>query len=484
MSQADEPADDVSNAEGATGSTSLKQTAGYDLDKDDPHPAEMPTAVGHANDEAFKGAEQSTASGACLNDSTPEATVEEAAGQRVVVGSREQLLYLLAEAAEIEHTLMCSYLYAAFSLKRPGDPGVSASQGATLDRWRKTIMDVAVEEMGHLVIVANLTVAAGGGPHFSRPNFPVTPGYFPSGVAVRLTGFSTETLKHFIFLERPQDVEGEDSQAFAQTDYEREQAHLGLMPSTQDYLTIGQLYEAMRTNLIALERELGTTGLFIGDVASQVGQSVIDLEGVEPIATLAEAQTAIDIIVEQGEGSSANSDGSHYNSFLAIQSELEAEIAKDPGFAPAWPVADSPVLRRPPEAEGKVFVDHPVAAPLLDFACATYGLLLRCLAQCFGRSGTDAQTAQSALMATAIELMHALGEASTALARLPATTEAHGPHAGMTFTMLRGVEPLPISVERCVLQERIAALAGARCDLPDSARQAIARASEELAALA
>ncbi|WP_281175636.1 hypothetical protein [Muricoccus aerilatus] len=28
----------------------------------------------------------------------------------VVTGSREQLLYLLAEAAEIEHTLMCSYL--------------------------------------------------------------------------------------------------------------------------------------------------------------------------------------------------------------------------------------------------------------------------------------------------------------------------------------------------------------------------------------
>jgi hypothetical protein len=86
-------------------------------------------------------------------------------------------------------------------------------------------------------------------------------------------------------------------------------------------------------------------------------------------------------------------------------------------------------------------------------------------------------------MATAIELMHALGEASTALARLPAAAEAPGTHAGMTFTMLRGVEPLPISVERYILQEQIAALAGARCDLPDRARRAIARASEELAAL-
>lgn len=42
----------------------------------------------------------------------------------IVVGHREQLLYLLTEAAEIEHGLMCCYLYAVFSLKRD-DPGWS-----------------------------------------------------------------------------------------------------------------------------------------------------------------------------------------------------------------------------------------------------------------------------------------------------------------------------------------------------------------------
>src|SRR5690349_2957002 len=47
----------------------------------------------------------------------------------IVIGSREQLLHLLAEAAEIEHALMCSYLYAAFSLKRAGEPGVSQAHG-------------------------------------------------------------------------------------------------------------------------------------------------------------------------------------------------------------------------------------------------------------------------------------------------------------------------------------------------------------------
>lgn len=412
-----------------------------------------------------------------------ETVVKEVDGQAVVVGSREQLLHLLAEAAEIEHTLMCSYLYAAFSLKRAGEPSISSELGETLERWRKSIMDVAVEEMGHLVIVANLTAAVGGRPHFGRPNFPVAPGYFPSGVAVRLTGFNAETLKHFIFLERPQDVRGEDSAEFTQDDYDREQAHLGLMPSAQDYATIGHLYEAIRVNLTALDRELGSRGLFLGDSHSQVDRSVIDLEGIEPITELAAAQRAIDIIVEQGEGSAEDQEVSHYRSFLTIQDELAAAIERDPGFEPAWPVADSPVLRQPPEPEGKVFIDAPEAAMLLDFSCATYGLLLRCLAQCFGRSANDIESARMTLMSAAIELMHVLGEASTALARLPASDSWPGINAGMTFTMLRGVEPLPVRVERQVLLERAAALAASRCNLSDRVRKALARASDQLAGL-
>jgi hypothetical protein len=35
----------------------------------------------------------------------------------ILIRSREELLYLLAEASEIEHNLMCCYLFAAFGLK-------------------------------------------------------------------------------------------------------------------------------------------------------------------------------------------------------------------------------------------------------------------------------------------------------------------------------------------------------------------------------
>ena len=91
------------------------------------------------------------------------------------IETREQLFYTLTEAAEIEHNLMCCYLYAAFSMKDEAD-GLSFEQAETVARWRRAIVSVAVEEMSHLALVANLMAAVGGAAHFGRPNFPIAPG--------------------------------------------------------------------------------------------------------------------------------------------------------------------------------------------------------------------------------------------------------------------------------------------------------------------
>jgi Ferritin-like len=40
-----------------------------------------------------------------------------------VIEHREALIYMLCEAAEVEHGLMCQYLFAAFSLKQRTDEG-------------------------------------------------------------------------------------------------------------------------------------------------------------------------------------------------------------------------------------------------------------------------------------------------------------------------------------------------------------------------
>src|SRR4051794_8358051 len=60
---------------------------------------------------------------------------------------RDEAIFFLQVAAEVEHALLVQYLYAAYSL----DP--SRAEGVT---WRDQIVEIATEEMGHLVTVQNL----------------------------------------------------------------------------------------------------------------------------------------------------------------------------------------------------------------------------------------------------------------------------------------------------------------------------------------
>jgi hypothetical protein len=71
----------------------------------------------------------------------------------VHVAPREQAIRLLWIGAEVEHALMVQYLYAAYSLNEQ-----QADEGKRDDvlRWRRTILEIAREEMGHLATVENL----------------------------------------------------------------------------------------------------------------------------------------------------------------------------------------------------------------------------------------------------------------------------------------------------------------------------------------
>ena len=64
--------------------------------------------------------------------------------QMAVPASREQVWGLLAEAAEIEHHLMCCYLYAAFSLKERADEDLQPDELAAVQRWRGTILTLSL----------------------------------------------------------------------------------------------------------------------------------------------------------------------------------------------------------------------------------------------------------------------------------------------------------------------------------------------------
>ena len=115
---------------------------------------------------------------------------------RVVVAHREDVWWLLSEAAQLEHMIMCQYLFAEFSLKQGTDEGLTAEQAEVVDRWRETLHSIAVEEMLHLALVANLSTAIGAAPTFGRPNFPQRSGYFPSPIQLDLQPFGEQALQH------------------------------------------------------------------------------------------------------------------------------------------------------------------------------------------------------------------------------------------------------------------------------------------------
>ena len=49
---------------------------------------------------------------------------------------------MLSEAAELEHGIMCCYLFCAFSMKRDVNEGVTGEQLNSIRRWRRTIMQI------------------------------------------------------------------------------------------------------------------------------------------------------------------------------------------------------------------------------------------------------------------------------------------------------------------------------------------------------
>ena len=353
-----------------------------------------------------------------------------------VVVTRERALHALYEAAELEHNLMCTYLYAAFSLKDGEADGLSPEEAAAVKRWRSVLINVSIEEMGHLAAVWNITSALGGAPRFGRGNFPIDPGYLPAGIVVKLAPFNMATLQHFVFLERPNGSTERDGEGFAyERNYVRGSELPLLTPMGLNYDTVGDFYAALSKGLRNLVSQYGEDGTFAGDPALQLSPNEIQLTGAKPVLCLKTALAAFDAIVVQGEGAPSDSVDSHYQKYVGIREEYERLLAKNPAFVPAYPAATNPVLRRPPRPEGRVWIENPQAIVVVDLANAAYGLMMRLLAYAYALQGPSPEKALS--MDLAICLMRAVVPLAEKAARLPAGPSNPACHAGMSFIVLR-----------------------------------------------
>ncbi|MFL6604195.1 MAG: ferritin-like domain-containing protein [Steroidobacteraceae bacterium] len=385
------------------------------------------------------------------------------AKKRVV--TRELALHALYEAAELEHNLMCTYLYAAFSLKDGVAEGLAPDEAEAVSRWRQKLIRVAVEEMQHLAAVWNITAALGGSPRFGRTNFPLDPGLLPAGIVVKLAPFSPETLQHFVFLERPRGSAEQDGEGFVyERNYIRGSDYARLTPMGINYDTVGDFYAALSDGLKSMVAQYGEGVAFAGDPALQLSQNEINMAGCKPVICVKTALAAFDAIVVQGEGAPADSVDSHYQKFLGIREEYRALKAKNPDFSPAFPAATNPVLRRPPRPEGRVWLENPEVIAVVDLANAAYGLMLRLLAYAYALPGPSAEKSLAADLA--IGLMQAVVPLAERAARLPAGPSNPHCNGGMSFIVLRDSAALPPGrAARRFFVERFTQLADAGAEL-------------------
>jgi ferritin-like protein len=207
------------------------------------------------------------------------------------VSNRAELMTALQNAIGLEHSTIPPYLTAYYTLN-----GVSDS----VKYARGIIRDVVVEEMLHMTLVANILVAIGGAPKLSSPDFiPKYPGPLPLGIGdddgaapgaaleVGLKRYSKNTLSTvFMAIEEPENpIKIRDKSAIAAE------------ATGATFQTIGQFYASVKSQI----RAEGDVLFRDADQARQVLGWFGSDEEVK-ITDVASAERAIDIIVQQGEG--------------------------------------------------------------------------------------------------------------------------------------------------------------------------------------
>lgn len=254
----------------------------------------------------------------------------------------EGLHYFVQKAIELEHATIPPYLTAMFSLKR-----------GTNEKIREVIHSVVIEEMLHMCIASNLLNALGGAPIINKKGFvPKYPGPLPLNIGskeedegivvigkkpaqkdafiVNLEQYSLKQVRStFMRIEQPEtEIPIEDK------NFELFPGDVPLLAAAEveeDFATIGEFYAAISKRI---EDLYGPDKRLPGDPARQVTSPFYKPDELFPITHCKHAIAAIDVIVEQGEGTSTSpfdTEGelSHFYKFMELS--VQRTIHQGPG---------------------------------------------------------------------------------------------------------------------------------------------------------
>ena len=353
-----------------------------------------------------------------------------------VIEHREALIYMLCEAAELEHGIMCQYLFAAFSLKQREDEGLSPEELDAVTRWRRAITHVATEEMLHLALVHNLLSAIGAAPHFGRPNLPAPAHNYPAGVNLTLVPFGEPALAHFMFLERPEGMalEGAKGIDAPLADAVPLMSERDIVPQPQDFATVGHLYRSIELGFAHLAEKFGERHLFVGPPRAQASSESFRWRELVAVTDLASAQRAIDTILEQGEGARGHWEAAHFGQFVRILDEYRQMKRAKPAFDPVRPVMFATVrLCRHDESVPQI--GERVTSRCVDLFNVGYEILLQMFERYFAH--TEESDAQLATLADATVTLMAgvLRPLGSLITALPVGPDHPGRNAGPSFEL-------------------------------------------------
>jgi len=382
------------------------------------------------------------------------------------IDTRSDLLKLLCEAAELEHGIACSYLYAGFSLKRDlAEGGMTWEQQQTVRRWASQIYFIASQEMLHLALVWNMTTAIGGTPYYLRPNFPQPSRYYPLNVPIELEPFGPKSLRRFILYEHPEKVAPHRKlkSLFALAGEDAEKIEFG---------SVGELYGLIRSGFSNIPEK----DLFIGSRTQQMTSELVHFPDLVKVIDRASAIAAIDEITHQGEGIAHDRDNSHFGAFVAMLKDLVH--TKGHGFSPARPAMRNPAARVDTSYGGKAkAIENPIAGEIAGLFDSVYSLMLRMLAWSFEFDSAGVEDQLQRFCAVAIDLMpRVLLPLGEGLMLMPAGPKYPGKTAGPGFGLTRHVMlPPDAKNARTLCHERLQELASLAAillkeQLPDSVR--------------
>jgi hypothetical protein len=379
--------------------------------------------------------------------------------------------------------IMCEYLFATFSLKKDESEGLTSAQMETVRRWEGVIATVATQEMTHLALVNNMLIAIGSAPYFQHANFPQPSRYFSPNIQLALVPFGEQALKHFLYLERPEGMSIEGVPGFEVLgDLSPTELQGQIVPRTQYFTTVGNLYRGIEKGFRDLVRKYGEDGLFIGADHSQATQEIFGLPSLFQVKDLDSATRAVEGIVEMGEGARGSWENAHFGMFLGIFKQFMELKKSNPDFRPTRPVVAA-FVRPPIGVEDAPHISNLFTSKLADLFNATYGLAIGTLSRFYVHE-TDHPNELQSLADTAVSLMvNVVKPLGNALTTLPVGDRLPGLTAGPSFELQHKEYALPHREQAfMVIQERLNELSSYVEDLSKESK--LPNLTEQLAAVA